>query len=250
MYRKAGQNMQKIILEIQGKDINIHKASRFHGWLMEQVDEAYALRLHTEPLRPFSQYLYGNGEKWEWHIHTLTSEADEKIGNLILQKKEILLESSNTPIRILEKKWEEESIDDLLKKTYFTDSPDICTVEFLTPTSFKRQGKYLIFPDVKLIFQSLLQKFAACGYEVSFGDGDILAEIQNKVEIIDYRLRTKKFYLEGTGIKGFQGNIRFKIYGSQAFINMVNFLLHFGGYAGIGIKTALGMGAAQISERR
>lgn len=242
--------MRKIILGIQGNDMNIHKSSRFHGWLMEQIDADYALRLHTESFRPFSQYLYKNGEKWEWHINTLTFEADEKIGNLVLQKKEIDLDSSNAPIRILEKNWKEESIDDLLKKTYFTDSPNICTVELLTPTSFKRQGKYLLFPEVKLIFQSLLQKFAACDYKVSFGDGDILTEIQNKVEIIDYRLRTKKFYLEGTGIKGFQGNIRFKIYGPQAFINMVNFLLHFGGYAGIGIKTALGMGAAQISERR
>ena len=40
--------MKKIILQISGDEINIHKASRFHGWLMDQLEGEYAEKLHDE----------------------------------------------------------------------------------------------------------------------------------------------------------------------------------------------------------
>lgn len=246
--------MKKIILQISGDEINIHKASRFHGWLMDQLEGEYAEKLHDEQMRPFSQYLFKNNGEWEWHIQTLTDEAGEVLGECLLNTnlREIYLNDQKECIQIIliQKECEETTIDDLLKKTYFQDSPRICKVKFLTPVSFKRQGKYLIFPEIKLIFQNLLNRFQSCDYQVSLGGEELLAEIMEKVEIVDYNLQTRRFCLEGTGVKGFQGEIVLKIHGSQMLANLVNFLLRFGEFSGCGIKTALGMGAMEFIERR
>lgn len=243
--------MRKIIINIQGDEINIYKASRFHGWLMEQIGEEYARELHNENTRPFSQYLLKCETGWEWHINTLTDEADQKIADRIFDGsiKEIHLKEGKA-VTIVGKQKEHETIDGLLKKTYFLDSPRTCSIRFITPTAFKRNEKYFFFPEVKLIFQNLINRFQACGFPMTIGSSELLEEIQNKVEIVDYDLRTKRFYLENTNVKGVQGRIFIKIYGPQMFVNLIHFLLQFGSYSGIGIKTALGMGAVEVGERR
>ena len=240
--------MKEIIFSLQGEEINIHKASRFHGWLMEQIEDTFAAKLHAENVRPFSQYLKRNGEEWEWHICTLTEEADQKIAAPILSQniQEIKLKNQKSPIKILRKQCKDENIEILLKKTYFQDSPRICHINFVTPVSFKRQGKYLIFPEVRLIFQSLLARFQACDFSVTLGGAETLEEAIKQVEIIEYQLRSRKFYLENTAVKGFQGRIVMKVNGPQMFVNVINLLLNFGRYSGVGIKTALGMGAMEI----
>ena len=244
--------MRKLIFEMQSDDLNIHKSSCFHGWIMEQIKEEYAEVLHSEQTRPFSQYLIKKGDKWEWHIQTFTETADLEIAEKLYKTdySYIILEDCEKPINVLKKQWIEESLDDVLKKTYFQDSSRICNINFVTPVSFKRQDKYVIFPEVKLIFQNLINRFQACDYQLAIGDAELLREITERVQITDYQLRTRKFYLEKTGIKGFQGKMSLKIHGPQMFVNLIHFLLRFGCYSGVGIKTALGMGAMEILERR
>ena len=46
------------------------------------------------------------------------------------------------------------------------------------------------------------------------------------------------------------GRITLKITGPQQFVNLMHLLIRIGEYAGIGIKTAMGMGAVEIIERK
>ena len=38
--------------------------------------------------------------------------------------------------------------------------------------------------------------------------------------------------------------------GPQQFVNLMNLLVRIGEYSGVGIKTAMGMGAVEIIERK
>ena len=57
------------------------------------------------------------------------------------------------------------------------------------------------------------------------------------------------FGVEGVKIPAYQGSLSLKLLGPQQVVNLVHMLLRFGMYSGVGIKTAMGMGAFQIAER-
>jgi CRISPR-associated endoribonuclease Cas6 len=52
--------------------------------------------------------------------------------------------------------------------------------------------------------------------------------------------------MEGVKIPSFVGKITFRMHGAQTMTNLAQMLFRFGEYSGIGIKTALGMGAVKM----
>ena len=77
-------------------------------------------------------------------------------------------------------------------------------------------------------------------------------QIEKYIEITDYRLMSTYFHMEGVKIKSFKGKLTFKIHGPKQFVNLINMLLRFGEYSGVGIKASIGMGAINVEtkERR
>ena len=63
-------------------------------------------------------------------------------------------------------------------------------------------------------------------------------------------MRSTRFHLEGVTIPSFIGEVTIKITGPQMMVNLANMLAAFGEYAGIGIKTSIGMGAVEINRER
>ena len=58
-----------------------------------------------------------------------------------------------------------------------------------------------------------------------------------------------RFHLEGTSIPAFMGHMEVHINGPQPLVNLIHLLLRYGEYAGVGIKTAMGMGAMRITDK-
>ena len=123
-------------------------------------------------------------------------------------------------------------------------------VNFKTPTSFKKtSGGYEIFPSVKHIFNSLINKYEQFGdgfNEITNNKNSLLENIIKNVEITGYELKTEKFGVKGSYIPGFIGKINFKIKGNKEFTNTILKLLQFGEYSGVGLKSTMGMGAISI----
>ena len=67
-----------------------------------------------------------------------------------------------------------------------------------------------------------------------------------KAVLTRYELRSTSFSLEGVRIPSFVGRMTLKMTGTQTMSNFARMLFDFGCYSGIGIKTALGMGAVRI----
>ncbi len=70
--------LYKIIFEIEKKqEINLtyNISSLFHGFLMEQINPAFATEMHAMNLRPYSQHLHFADNRIFWTICALNDNA-------------------------------------------------------------------------------------------------------------------------------------------------------------------------------
>lgn len=74
--------------------------------------------------------------------------------------------------------------------------------------------------------------------------------LEHPFEVTQYNLSMKYFSLEGTKIPAFQGNFSFKTDKNQTVRQILSLLATFAPYAGVGIKTAIGMGAVTTEINR
>lgn len=79
-------------------------------------------------------------------------------------------------------------------------------------------------------------------------DEETLEQLCENSRVIRYDLKSVPFHLEGIKIPAFIGKITIKLTGTQTLANFAHLLLQFGTYSGIGIKTAIGMGAVKILD--
>ena len=250
----AENQLVKLILTINMKpeECNYNKTSSFHGALMEIIDEDYAEFLHEQGLKPYSQHLQVEDDKVTWHINALSAEAYRKIIEPVLDKNfiEFRLEHDDRTIRILDKKLQSCSLDELFQDFYANDAANIFRIVFLTPTAFKKDGKYSFYPEIYNIYQSLMRRFDEVSDRGNMFSQNTLEQLTESTEVVGYSLRSVKFSLEKVRIPAFVGSITLKIHGAQTMCNFARLLFEFGNYSGIGIKTAIGMGSVNITERR
>lgn len=229
-----------------------NKGSLMQGMLMERLRSSYAEVLHKSELKPYSQYLYQSKTRGSvWVLHTLTQAAAEEIWQVakMRQLSSFQLSHNDCEIKVVERRFTQISEDELLSQTFFQACPKTVRIQFLTPTAFKTDGKYLNYPTVRHFFQSLLNKFNAVSSESMLESEHILEDLEQNISIIGYRLQSTQFSMEGVRIPSFLGTLTLRVGGPQQMANLVYMLLQFGTYSGVGIKTAMGMGGIRIVER-
>lgn len=229
-------------------ELNLQKSSLLHGVLMEMAsDSAYIDFLHKNKLHPFTQHLEIKNGNCAWVLSFLTEESFEKLYQAKLTTcQSFILKHNNQPVEITEREIQILSLKDLNDLLYNAQTPSIYRVEFITPTAFKSQGAYVIFPNLRLIYQSIMAKYDASYSTETLKDGETLEELCKASSIIGYNLRTVPFSLEGARINGFCGTITLKLSKNRTLNNFINLLFTFASYSGVGIKTTLGMGACRI----
>lgn len=243
----------KLILELAGdlSDISEQSTSLFHGVLMEKVNYEYGEILHISELKPFHQYLIKKEEKLFWIINTLNKEAYDNIIIPLLEEdfKSIKIKHKNLTLNIVSKSVSQILEDELIEKTYLSECGDYISINFLTPTAFKSGGKYIFYPDLRLIYQSLIKKYDSYADATKIGSKEVIEQLTENSQITFYSLRSTTFSIKGN-INSFIGTITIKISGPQIMKNLVHLLFEFGEFSGVGIKCALGMGAINIKKRR
>lgn len=246
--------LSKLVLSLKAdadKNISMSMSSTFQGVLMEIVGEQTAAWLHESQINPYSQYIQYNADKIQWNILTSTAEAYERIIKLFMQEKVSVIEVKYSDIKfeILDKKLEQISMKNFMKRQYFSDYSHFFTINFLTPTAFKSEGNYKNYPTMHWIFRSLMKKHDAICKDSEVFDSDVLAMLEENTFITKYNLRSTVFYLEGVKIPAFLGKITILVKSSQSLVNLVNYLLMLGEYTGVGIKSSIGMGAISIEHK-
>lgn len=247
-------NQLTILLEKQSeKRISINMLSAFHGVLMELLEKDTVAWLHKGQMNPYAQYIQYNNDigKIQWIISTTTEEAYKKIICPLMESSEagIYLAYHDLHLKILEKNISSVGKDIFLQDQYFGNYDRYFKVQFITPVSFKSKGKYMNYPTLHWIFQSLMKKHDFVNDDNKIYDEEVLGSLEQNCVISNYKLRSTYFYLEGVKISSFLGNITICVKGNQSIVNLVNYLLAFGEYTGVGIKTSMGMGAMKVEHK-
>lgn len=224
--------------------------SVLQGIMMTFLDRDYGDVLHRQSLMPYSQYFEIKNGKYYWVINALTREAKEKIIDKILvsDRRSLDLIYRKSKLNI-------EKIELLEGNLYEKEGKRDIVVYFKTPTSFKKtSGGYEIFPNIKHIFNSLINKYDKFK-DLNIDEGlqneidkkeEFLEKIIKNVEIISYNLKTENFGIKGNFVPGFMGRVNFKVKGEKEFKNNIMKLLKFGEYSGVGLKSTMGMGAIKV----
>lgn len=226
-------------------DEQIHPSmgSIFHGALMEHIGDEAAARFHEQTLRPYSQFVGTSSDGTPyWQFGILTDEAYGVLAAGLSGLKKLYLKHKGYAVGLGESTCiRHETYALFMQKHLSQPVPTQITLHFHHVTSFKQQGKYVLFPDQRLIFQSLLLRFNLFS-PVPLEDGiaDVLAYY---VPVRDYALQSASFGVEGRAIKGFKGLLTYTLQGDEMIRRTAALLLDYANFSGIGIKTALGMGA-------
>ena len=238
---------EKLIMELKTDNENnlrYHSAALLHGAIMEMVTPEFAEKMHISGLRPFAQSLRTIQGKIIWKVCALEEEAEQQIiGSLMGENfKEIHLKHNNTALEICSKELTRISDQDLIEQFYFADNSRTIRLQFVTPCSFKQDGKYVFWPDMRLIYQSLMKRFDSFSENNAVWMEEALEDLANYTVITGYNIRSTYFSLEGVRIPSFTGTITIRLNGPQQLVNLAHLLVHYGEYSGTGIKTAMGMG--------
>ena len=231
----------KLILDHD--NLSYRQSSLLQAVMFEHVD--FVDKMHQQNLHPYSQYLTTEGGRTVWVINTLTEEAYEKIINPLRQETFSsfkLIQKDDMEVNIVGRNLKATDRKTLLNG-FYQEQP---VLSFLTPTAFRQNGRYVILPDMRLVYQNLMMRYSASSCQIDMVDEDTLNYMVSSSYISGYRLSSHSFPMKHTWIPGFTGTITINFSGKSTISQYIKLLLRFGEYSGVGIKTGMGMGAVQI----
>ena len=233
-------------------NLRYDKTSNLQGVLMENIDTVYANKLHESTMHPYSQHVENINDKSYWIVNAVNKEAEQQIIDKLMNAdfREFCFKKDGKRVKIVNKEVQTLEERALLNQFYSNEVQRYINLEFVSPTSFKRNGRYMIMPDVRLIFQNIMNKYSTSSDSVSMLDTDALDQLEENCYIVNYRLRSVTFPMEKTKIPSFMGGITIKVNGPETMVRYANMLTDFSEYSGIGIKTAVGMGAVRKRDWR
>ncbi|MBR2216159.1 MAG: CRISPR-associated endoribonuclease Cas6 [Selenomonadaceae bacterium] len=241
--------LAKLTLLLDTKELDYRAASTLQGLLMERINPDYAAYLHAAQFHPYSQQLIKSPEGMVWQINTLNEEAYHEIIEPLAQgSPEFYLRHQQVKLTVLERKTEILPKRKLVEDFYGKGAHKNLTVIFQTPTAFRQNKRYIILPEVRLLVQNLMMKYAAADGDTAPPDADALTQIIQDTFITRHKLSSRLFPLESTVIPGFVGQATFQVRGTETMARYLRLLLTFGEFSGVGVRTAMGMGAMRLRD--
>lgn len=244
----------KIKMYIKTDDFKIsnHISSLLHGVLMSVIDSDYAQFLHMGGLNPFAMSLFRENGDWCWTVSATGKEACEKIIRPLADEhfdSFVVTYKNNATVNIIKKELRTQKVADFAAETAGGEIPKAFMLRFITPTAFKSNGRYVNFPDLSLIYKSLMQKSKLTFADALTDEEETLNSLVEHSRITSYKLQTAPFNLEGYRITGFVGTITVRIDGTDSLRERAQMLFRTGSLLGVGIKSSIGMGALGILEK-
>ena len=222
--------------------------------LIEKMSPALAGGLHNDGLKPLSHYLMLPERKnsvfgsLTWVINLLGKETIDEVFPLIVGLESLHLRHYGTSLRVIEM-----TADPVIQENDFVaghllnerKTGGLC-LRFLSPTSFKSNEEYQLFPSVEWIVKSSVQKWNSYSRETVIDDPEVTEELIARSRISGYSLKSYYYRLKGVKIPGFVGYVNLAVRGPQPLVRLYNMLISFLAFSGVGIKCSLGMGGCTV----
>ena len=214
--------------------------------LLERGPQGYAQKIHQDGPSPVSQYLCARDGRILWTVTLLGEEAREALAPLLEAETVYRLKREQVELRATLRTRDEIATPEamFLRAAAATSTH---ALSFNTPTAFKSRGEYQILPTPRLILQSLMKKWNACFPEcpIEDEDGQGMEAMATGLLCRHYRLRDQPYHIKDQTIPGFVGELTLENRLTGFHRQLADALLYFADYAGIGIKTTLGMGGTE-----
>lgn len=220
-----------------------------HGMLMEHLPEAWQEKLHSEGVRPFSQWVSpGEGANFTWRLNVLDDALAEVIAPLLAEGQRWPCKHAQGDFIIERVTREPMSIQSYMRPFFLGDAMPRLRLAFLTTTTHRVQGGYALFPSVELIAGALRRRLCAMEPGIVLADDEVLEQIVSRTRIVRYRLQSGSFALDGARVQGYTGHVDLSIHGPDPLVRLADMLFCFAPWCGVGIKTALGMGGCSVER--
>lgn len=212
--------------------------AQFFDWIAV-ADPALAERLHLQDNLPISLAIKPGSSRQQMQLRIGLLQKELLAPLLWGLSQDLGGEITLTRIPCRLGKWVEMLQTSSFEALSQVPPQKVIELQFLSPTSFKQAQAIQPFPLPELVFGSLLRRWNA------------FAPVQLQFPAVEwkgltsaYELKTHAFKMKGGAEIGTHGWVRYKFPAEQAAIATV--LAHFACFAGIGRKTAMGMGQARI----
>jgi len=208
------------------------------------INTDYASYLHQLSFNPYSQHCVREDGSLAWKIRTLTNEAAYYIIEPLRAASGCELRAGKANFEVVKTSLETTSLSTLLNTMNEPCDPKV-QVRFVTPTAFKSQGAYVIMPTVRLMLQNLLMHFGQVYNDDKESLSGMAEDVDQRVKVLSYNLRSNYFEHVASGKKrvpAFVGSMTLGLRDAGDAGPLVSTLLKFGEYAGMGVKTSMGMG--------
>lgn len=220
-----------------------------YAWLLSHIPEEDGDLLHEQGAHPISQFVwYDNVTKCEhWTINLLNDDMADLFLPILEQADKAELHQQTVLLQNMQVE-QIPSAQALIQRSRELPESNRFAMQFLSPTSFKQNNRYVIFPQETLILQSLVKRWNACFPEITLDDSDAFQAILWGLHITDYKLQTLRHPLKQTRIPSFVGRIVLEAHLPAPLMEIVRALYCFAPYVGLGIKTGLGMGGVKTEN--
>ena len=220
---------------------------RLYAALLEEAPSSFSSGVHEDMVTPVSQFVTAQDNSLLWIVNLLGRDSESALGPLLEQAMHFRLQKDNTVLFVQERRsWNIPDVDNLL--TLGASHSRMHHLRFCTATAFKSRGQYLNLPTSRLIVQSLIKKWNGCFPDcpIEDADGEGMEAIAAGLRCRQFRLRDRTYFLKGSAIPGFVGELMLENRWGGFHRQLASALLLFSAYAGVGIKTTLGMGGVQV----
>ena len=220
-----------------------------YGCLMDMLPYELCEQMHENAKTPISQNIEYNNISGTavWNISSFDKELSAVLDKLFKEKLEFTIERDGIVLSL-----------ESLERTHISGFADMrkysdkisgnqnMTLQFLTTTALKKNGEFLIFPDLELIIDNLWNQWNIVFPNNPLDDEEVLRLIKHLSQINTYNLSSSRYKMKGCSIRGFYGKLTVTNRLSAPLREILAVLFAFAEFNGVGVKNALGMGKASI----
>jgi len=242
----------RIVLKLRTdkeRQLDYFSGSVLHGCLIELAGRNAEYLHGGDGLRAYSQYCYYDERTGStvWQINTLNKTSSEIIAQALQGVETIYLKQKGLEYHVAEKTgftyitYRELLLSQMNRERI----PRSAALYFKTPCALKFQNQSVNYPVVRSIIAGLYAKWNVFSEIVDLEQKELVEQIAADNRISSYSLSSRVFPLGGSKIPAFQGWLKLESHLPVVLTALRNALLLYGEYAGIGSKTALGLGAVE-----
>ncbi len=223
-----------------------------HGWLFKRLHDLNpkaSERIHNQQHKPFalsglilSKKEYPQGYQLKCSIYVFASGDTELVMEACHSSIGIGERLGNMPVIVESSRVVQSTTFAHIIEEAFSLNHSIFVVEFLTPTSFRSQGKQILYPSSELVLRSLSARWNTfCNERMPKSD----MNWDNVLWISQFNLRTESITFGNYQIVGSVGRVKYipaRVSQNSFDTKMAHALLKFGNFCGVGYKTTMGLG--------